>query len=342
MTRAHGLVVAALSTVLLATVAPEASAQPCTTATDACAEFVRVPGAASGLKVYRSHPLGERNNAITRAMLLVHGAGRNAGDQFDTLLAGAIIAGTLDDTLLIAPRFASNHQTCGDTIAPNEFNWDCGAGRSGGWRTGSPGISHPDTTTFDATDALLVLLADADVFPNLATITVAGFSAGGQFVNRYAMANRVHETLRVPVTYVVASPSSYVYPDAYRPTAGGAFELYADAANCSGYDHWPYGLSELVGYAADLSMRRLREQLASRPVIYLIGELETPEAPALDTSCPAMAQGRSRLVRGEAYFAYLTEKFGAAHRFDVVNQCGHSARCVYTANSALRVLYPER
>jgi hypothetical protein len=342
MARAHHVLVVAAAIALLGLAIPDASAQPCTTATDACTELVRVPGVTAGLMVYRSHPLNARNDTITRAVLLVHGAGRNAGDQFDTLLAGALIAGTLDDTLLIAPRFASNHQTCGDTIATNELNWDCGAGRSGGWRTGSPGISHPETTTFDATDALLSQLANADTFPNLTTITVAGFSAGGQFVNRYSMANRVHETLRVPVTYVVASPSSYAYPDAYRPTAGGAFELYADAANCSGYDRWPYGLSELTGYAADLSMGQLREQLASRPITYLVGELETPEAPALDTSCPAMAQGRSRLARGEAYVAYLTEKFGATSRFDVVGQCGHSARCVYTANNALRVLYPER
>jgi hypothetical protein len=40
-------------------------------------------------------------------------------------------------------------------------------------------------------------------------IVVAGHSAGGQFVSRYEMSNRVHETLGVAVTYVVANPSSY-------------------------------------------------------------------------------------------------------------------------------------
>jgi hypothetical protein len=342
MIRPHRWLIVLVPLALLALPAAEVSAQPCLAATEACAELFPVPGTDAGLTVYRTHPLGERNDTITRAVLLVHGAGRNASDQFDTLLAGALIAGTLDDTLLIAPRFASNHESCGDALAQNELNWDCGANRSGGWRTGSPGISHPQTTTFDATDALLRRLADPEVFPNLTAITVAGFSAGGQFVNRYSMVNRVHDTLRVPVHYVVASPSSYAYPDAYRPTTGGAFALYADAANCSGYDRWPYGLSELTGYAAGSSMRDLREQLASRPITYLVGELESRDAPALDTSCPAMAQGASRLARAEAYVDYVTEKFGATRRFEVIGQCGHSARCVYTAGNALRVLYPPR
>ena len=40
-------------------------------------------------------------------------------------------------------------------------------------------------------DEILHRLADCRVFPNLANIIVAGHSAGGQFVSRYEMANRV-------------------------------------------------------------------------------------------------------------------------------------------------------
>ena len=48
---------------------------------------------------------------------------------------------------------------------------------------------------------------------------LAGHSAGGQFVTRYEMSNKVHDSLGVPVTYVVSNPSSYAYPDATRPVA---------------------------------------------------------------------------------------------------------------------------
>lgn len=65
-------------------------------------------------------------------------------------------------------------------------------------------------------------VARKDVFPHLASIVVAGHSAGGQFVTRYQMANQVDGTLGVPVTYVVANPSAYPYLDNERPVAASA------------------------------------------------------------------------------------------------------------------------
>src|SRR4029078_2911446 len=74
-------------------------------------------------------------------------------------------------------------------------------------------------TSFDVMDAILRRLARRDSFPNLRTIIVAGHSAGGQFVPRYQMSTQVHETLAIPVSYIVANPSSYAYLDPMRPTA---------------------------------------------------------------------------------------------------------------------------
>ena len=42
-------------------------------------------------------------------------------------------------------------------------------------------------------------------------------SSGGQFVARYQMSNRVHDSAGTPITYVVANPSSYAWPSATRP-----------------------------------------------------------------------------------------------------------------------------
>ena len=61
---------------------PATSAQqppiPCTTATPACTEFVAVGGGTGRSLVYRNFPLDTRNEAITRAVIVVHGAGRDA------------------------------------------------------------------------------------------------------------------------------------------------------------------------------------------------------------------------------------------------------------------------
>src|SRR5579871_5727926 len=85
-----------------------ASAAPCITATAACTEFVALNGEAARVLVYRSYPLQLRNEAITRALILIHGGGRDANNEFRTALAAAYLAGATEDTLLIAPRFAAN------------------------------------------------------------------------------------------------------------------------------------------------------------------------------------------------------------------------------------------
>jgi pimeloyl-ACP methyl ester carboxylesterase len=69
-------------------------------------------------------------------------------------------------------------------------------------------------SSFDAIDSILARLADRSVFPNLAHIVLAGHSAGGQIVQRYAVVGTGTDKLTalgVRVRYVVANPSSYAY-----------------------------------------------------------------------------------------------------------------------------------
>src|SRR5205823_11878188 len=93
---------------------------------------------------------------------------------------------------------------------PNEVSWPC-SGDS--WRSGGAADKDGKLTSYDFADALLKKLANRKAFPNIRAIVVAGHSAGGQFVNRYEMANQVHDALGAPITYVVANPSSYAYLD---------------------------------------------------------------------------------------------------------------------------------
>jgi hypothetical protein len=37
----------------------------------------------------------------------------------------------------------------------------------------------------------------------------------------------------------------------------------------------------------------------------------------------------------------VSERYGAAHRTVVVPACGHSARCMFTAEAALPLLFPK-
>lgn len=351
-----------LTALSLLSIAAAAADAPCTTATPACAEMVGVAGAAGRTLVYRNYPLGKRNETITRGLVVVHGLGRDADNYYRHTLAAAFLADALKDTVLIVPRFASNEGgACKDALAPGELGWHCQP-RVDIWRNGGAAVDST-VTTFDIADELLRKLVNRDVFPNLRTIVVAGHSAGGQFVSRYEMANQMHDSLAVKPTYVVANPSSYTYLDSLRPTpsalpanvAAGApgyaaplganppaaFVAFSDARNCTTYDTWPYGLNGRDGYSTRVDAEQLKKQLVARPTTYVLGELDILPLYGFDSSCPAMAQGPTRLARGLAYVRYVGEKFNAPHKALVVPACGHNARCMFTADPVLPLLFPK-
>ena len=348
--------IAPLLLAVLAFGAASAEAAPCSLSAPQCTEWVTLGGGPQRSLVYRSYPLEVKNEAIIRVFILIHGAGRNADNYFQSAMAAAFLAGALDNTLVISPRIASNDNAgCQDALGENEISWHCNT-----WRSGGPSISHPAVTSFDFIDEILRKVARKSVFPNLKAIVVAGHSAGGQVVNRYEMTNLVHDTLGVPVSYVVSNPSSYAYPDDARPTPAAwaltanppgyipeiapntpAFRVSGEGRSCTTYDQWPAGLNNRTGYSAKQTDAQIRAQLAARPTTYLLGELDILPLGGFDGSCPAMAQGPTRLARGQAFFKYASEKFGAKHAITIVPLCGHNARCMFTSDPALPVIFPR-
>jgi hypothetical protein len=162
------------------------------------------------------------------------------------------------------------------------------------------------------------------------------------------------------VRYIVSNPSSYAWPSDERPTAaawsltanppGYIPEVSASARpfmslgtgrGCTNYNQWSFGLLNRDGYAAAQSDEQLRRQLVERPTAYLLGELDILPLGGFDGSCSAMAQGPTRLARGQAFAKYVNERLGAKHTVVVVPLCGHNARCMYTSDVALPLIFPE-
>ena len=349
--------------------ASAALSTPCASVTSDCTEWIRPSGQQSRVLVYRTYPLGKKNEEIKRAFVLVHGILRDADNHFRTALAAAYLADALNDTMIVVPRFASNSSTpgnekgnCRDALGADEANWVCEAQRPDTWRSGGTAMDS-QLSSFDFMDEILRELARKDVFPNLKVIVVAGHSAGGQFVTRYEMLNQVEDKLGTPVSYVVANPSAYAYVDALRPTAGAspstnsspvqeaptpnsaepppAFLHYTDAKNCTGYDVWPYGLRGRPIYSSTLTDEQIIKQLVARSVTYLLGEADVLPLGVFDTSCPAMAQGPTRLGRGLAFHRYVNEHLHAHHNLIVVPFCSHSQRCMFTSDAALPLMFPS-
>lgn len=351
----------ALALVALAAAGPvQAKSSPaCTKVSNSCTEWIALGHGSARAMIYTTFRLDVRNPRIRRALIMVHGALRNPDHYFATAAGAGFLAGALDDTVIIAPGFRSaDGKYCHDHLQPGEVNWRCGGDS---WRSGGNAVSDPALTSFDFMDQILRTLADRKNFPNLAAIVVAGHSAGGQFVSRYEMANRIGDKLGIPVHYVIANPSSYAWPDATRALpVGDAAPANAvagwkdtephtnfsygtfDATKAPTYDKWPYGLEKRTsGYTATMSDDQLRQQLASRTAFYLLSQVDTLPLGGFDDSPNAMAQGATRRARGETFVKYLREHLGATHSSVlIVPECGHNDRCVFTTDTVLPLLFP--
>lgn len=346
---------ALLASTLLAA-APLAAQAPCVTANAACERWISWSGGPQRTKVYGTYALDKANPRLTRALVMVHGASRNADHYFETAIAAAFLAGALENTMVLAPRFAAGK----DTVATNEILWPEG-GTS--WRAGGMSPTAQTVSSFDVADDLIKTLADKKRFPNLRKIVIAGHSAGGQYATRYEMTSKVHNTAGVEISYVVANPSSYAWPSEERPLPVGNgnpegadkealgengekvnsnFQFGPfDASKAPNYNKWPAGLDALQGYAQGMTKDQLIKNLVSRPTTYLLGQVDVLPLGGFDSSANAMAQGPTRRARGEAFLKYVNEKLGAKHVGIIVSECGHNDRCVYTTNVVFPVIFPK-
>jgi pimeloyl-ACP methyl ester carboxylesterase len=333
-----------------------AATAPCTTATTACEQWITFGSGPARSMVYTSYRLDKPNARVTRALIMVHGAGRNADHYFQTATAAGFLAGALENTIIIAPRFIAGN----DKPEANEVLWPA---RGDSWKSGGMSPSNPTLSSFDLADDLLRTLADKKRFPNLTKIVIAGHSAGGQYATRYEMASKVHGTLgNVAVSYVVANPSTYAWPASVRPLPVGdanpvdaykaslephAEEVHSqytygpfDPAKVANYDQWPAGLENRTGYTANMSDDQLKKQLVERPTTYLLGQVDVLPLGGFDSSPVAMTQGPTRRARGEAFFKYVNETLGAKHKAIIVPECGHNDRCIYTTDVVFPVIFP--
>lgn len=338
--------------------AAQSRVAPCTHSVAACERWVTFGSGPSRSMVYGSYALDVANPNVTRALIMVHGAGRNADHYFETSTSAAFLANALDNTIILAPHYVAAN----DKTQPNEIKWPEG---SNSWRSGGASPDNPNVTSFDLVDELVKKLANKKLFPNLTKIVIAGHSAGGQFATRYEMVNKVHDTPGVQLSYVVANPSSYAWPAAVRPTRTGngdstiaineavgpngekvnsnfTFGPFEGTGRAASYNKWPAGLEARAGYAAGPSDEQLIKQLVSRPTTYLLGQVDVLPLGGFDSSPVAMAQGPTRRARGEAFFKYVTETLGAKNsQAIIVPECGHNDRCIFTTDITWPALFPK-
>ncbi|BBK37974.1 hypothetical protein STAQ_30520 [Allostella sp. ATCC 35155] len=302
------------------------------------------------LPVFADRPLAEAGDAGL-AVVVLHGTLRNADAYRDGMVAAVEAAGVAEPTLVLAPQFLAppdgDSAAGGHELPPDVPLWSLEGWKAGAGAVRPAGLDAAASSSFAALDAVLRHLADRRRFPALRRVVVAGHSAGGQVLARYAAAGRGDAELAaagVAVRWVVANPSSYLYLDRRRPAADGGFA--EPQTDCARFDRYKYGLDRVVPYLAGMPADDLRARFLARDVVWLLGGADNdPNHRFLDRTCAAQLQGPHRLGRGQAYFAYLgllARPAPLRHRLVVVPGVGHDNRAMFGSAEGRAALLGER
>lgn len=339
---AGGVAVGAAMLALLAQPALAAHLKPVATISDTRFTLDTPQGQAE-FPLYLSKDWTVAQPQVTRAVIVIHGKLRNADVYFRTAQNAREAAhADPDSTLLIAPQFLATLDLRVHDEPADLLRW-----KGDAWMGGEAARGPLPISSYAVLDAIVTRLADRKLFPNLQHVVVAGHSGGGQVVQRYAVAARNIDVLTregIDVRYVVANPSTYAYFDAQRPNAQGVAAPF-DAAQCTDFNQWKYGMDSRPPYLDDRSPAQLEAAYASRRIDYLVGGADNdPQQSALDRSCAAEAQGPQRFARAEAYYRYIQARHpeGLKQSLHIVPGVGHDGARMLTSVCALSAMFDTR
>lgn len=276
--------------------------------------------------------------AITRAVIVIPGWPRR--DLQSGERAAKAAGDAARDTLIVTPQFLTAADVDAHKLPPDTLRWGADA-----WPLGWPAKEPAPVGSYAVVDDILQRLADRTLFPNLRDIVLAGHSAGGQFVQRYAAIGKGPARLAasgIHLRYVVANPSSYLYFNAQRPVSERDAQTLGQGT-CAGFNRWPYGLAgTLPPYAGQLEPAAAVEQhYAAQDVVYLLGTADIdPNADGLARSCAAEMEGASRYARGQNFLAYLRQHHPETkQRILAVQGVGHGSARMYASPCGRAALF---
>lgn len=327
---------------------------------------------------------------IRVAIIMIHGSDRNADEYLYTTMTAAHIQKKYhpQEVLSIAPRFLAKKDGVLSVPVVYDDNmivqlecllWNETYPIPHTWRYGANALHFDDISSYDVIDEMIehLLLSSKSSFKSLERIVIAGHSAGGQFVHRWALTsnsafweipplNGLHtgsmtttseRNLRssndhrnIDIVVVSANPRSYCYLDARR-FINGTFQVPPTTMiqSCPTYNSWEWGLDDdglpctyrdrAIAHL-DGNISKLAERYSKRDVIYLSGAHDTEH---LHSSCEDDGfQGVHRRQRSELFFNSLKEYFGrTVHKRIVVKESGHDHMFMFQSNEGRHALFGE-
>ncbi|WP_414449083.1 alpha/beta hydrolase [Burkholderia sp. 22PA0099] len=277
---------------------------------------------------------------VTRAVIVIPGWPRR--DLTSGEHAARLAGPAARDAMLITPQFLTAKDIAAHHLPDTMLRW-----RESGWPHARLSTGPVAISSFEVVDEIFKRLANRALFPNLRLIVLAGHSAGGQYVQRYAALGRGEADLGgepIAIRYVVANPATYLYFTDVRPDRNGAFAPF-DAKRCPTFERWNYGLRTGVPpYAgAPATAEAAQARYLQRDVVYLLGTADnSPDEDSVGHSCEADAQGLTRFDRGRAYDAYI-HMLDPQTRQHVIEARGvaHSSWRIYASACGMAALFDK-
>jgi cyanophycinase len=287
------------------------------------------------IKLYSNSSIDNQNNNVRTAVIVIHGTLRNGDDYFRSMHEVSKLYNKEAETLVIAPSF----KRVDDNREKQELFW--GRKWYQKWKYGYNSHNTTPISSFEVIDEIIKKLSNKLSFANLRKIILIGHSAGGQFVQRYAVGRKIDNSINQNIIYVPSNPSSYLYisSDRYSFLTDDFNTINNPSHECNKYNDYIYGLNSLPSYFQKISVKVLQRNFLKRKVVYLMGE-EDNKTDYLDRSCEANLQGKDRFERSVNFFQYLRNEFPPSnHQFLSVPQVGHDHDLIFKSKEAARLIF---
>ena len=294
------------------------------------------PGGRKKLFYYAEHEIGRGDPDAEYAVVWIHGMHGASADSARLLRKKLSGMENGDKVYCIAPSFAESKLLKNPAMRDKTLLWD-----RENWRGGGKSSNGPQISSFTVIDQICGTLADRKKYPRIRHILIAGFSAGGQFVSRYAAVGKPPEAEGLRYSFAAGAPSTYLYIDNRRFIRGSFKQPDQPVRN---FNQWRNGLENLPEYAKGITSGRIMKNLSSRCILFLCGSADTGKKD-LSMTPDAMLQGKNRYERFTIFQQYvkLFPQWEKKTRFKTVPGVAHStAKVMFDSGEFLSLIFGRR
>jgi hypothetical protein len=268
----------------------------------------------------------------------VHGSERNAVTYYETVRDLAACQGIDLNTIDIVSLqilTQADIASFGPDARYYEFDSAPTSTDHTNWKYGGFSNNFPNSSSFDILDHIISRLSQNR--PNLDEIVIAGQSAGGRFVARWAASTTVQVRPDIAMSFWSANAGLYMWLDDEDLLAGQS------------YKDFPCSVEDRYGYMARPAVTNtdLRLKTFTRDIRWTVGALDTDVLP---TDCGNF-QGNTRRARWTNHKDHLAnecaESFGAssaicqsvATRNILIQNVGHGHQCSFASGVGVNILF---